>query len=189
MNRRPYCLVAAATVLLGGCGPRMSSTEQAKEQPRVAAQPAPAVGDQIELFLYNESPTAGAPDKPRFKVASTKFTRLDDNTFTFDGAHAVIYGKDQEETLLEAEQAKLDQVSKAAWLSGGVQLTRGTMNVKLEDVAWLNNEGRAVSDKPASVTDGRTQLDAARLEYYPDDHELVLHDVTGVLEMKEVSAK
>ena len=103
--------------------------------------------------------------------------------WAFEDAKAVIFSDEGEETHVEAARGELDQNSDRAVLSQGVNLRVGDLEVRLEDLEWLNEERVAQSARPVHLVDGETVLDAAAMRLYPDDDMFVLQDVEGVIDM------
>lgn len=151
-----------------------------------AAEPqAVAASDNTMLYFYDDVLATDQPKKPSFELQTPKFAMTEDKVWQVERATAIAYGKDGSETRFIAEAGVFDENTKTAKLSGGVSVTFGTQKVALQDMTWTNETHSAVSENPVTVTDGETNLKAARMEYHADNKTLVLHNLSGTVSMKE----
>lgn len=138
----------------------------------------------IDLYMHRRMPQDGVPGKPELWVKADSFSIEDSQTYVFENAHAVIYGRDEEEIRLEAQRGWFEQ-DKSAQLEGAVRLAAGTLKMFLQDIQWHRSEeaggGVVQSDNPVIIDDPDLQLNAAGLLLYPDTSVFELTDVSGVV--------
>jgi hypothetical protein len=182
------------TLLLGlaaaGC------TKQPAPAPAPAVAPAEE-GEQsmgtmsnVNLYLHDMSPTAGEAKKPTFHLHTDEGRQIDENTWMFQNADAVIYNKKpkgpEDEKLVElwAKEGRFEE-GKSAYMKGGVKAVMGTMTIELQDIEWQNPDkdkpGEARSDNPVTVIDPQMELQAKSLRIYPDTKEIEFTMVTGTV--------
>lgn len=144
-------------------------------------------GDQItmrgiDLRLYDIRPTFGRFGKPTFRVQAKTGSLKDEGMWVFEGAEAVIYGRDEgdEDVTLEAARGRFHQ-DEGASLAGGITARVGAMVLELEDMVWINADREARTDKPVRIVDGATRLRGGTLRLYPDKRMFVLTDAKGVI--------
>ena len=137
----------------------------------------------VDLRLFDDRPTGGAPRKPTFWVHAEVFALEEDDIWSFEKARAVIYGRDAKDELitLEAGQGRF-QETKMAYLEGDIIARVHNMTLKMQDIEWINEEGVARTDSPLSVRTETSHLKASSLRLYPDEKRLVMTDVSGLLE-------
>lgn len=180
-----WALVCVLLVAYAGCGgEKTKPSGQAPTAPEVTS-PSGAqtvMEARTNLFLYDTESTGGGEQKPRFAVKDAVVSMDENNAWSFTNAQAVIYGKDGTETQLNAGEGFLDQKGQKAYLKGGVTMKSGTMEIKLEDIEWRNEERRAFSDKPITLRDQGSELTASSLQYDPDAKKLTLTNISGTIQ-------
>ena len=138
----------------------------------------------INLYMHRKVPFDGAPGRPELWVKADVFSIEDSQTYSFEGAHAVIYTRDAEEITLEAQRGRFEQ-DKSAILEGEVRLAAGALKMLLSDIYWQRGDeasaGMARTDNPVIIDDPELQLNAAGLRLYPDDRHFELVNVSGVI--------
>ncbi|HDP34470.1 MAG TPA: hypothetical protein ENN29_05105 [Candidatus Hydrogenedentes bacterium] len=173
---------------LAGCGG--PAPQPAPEEPETIVAQRKDVDDAmtmqgIDLYMHKSAPREGVSGKPELWVRAESLTIGDDNTYYFENARAVIYGKeDTEEVIIEAQRGGFEQDARAA-LEGNVRMTAGTLRMLLSDIEWTRPDdgtlGAARSDSPVIIDDPDLQLNAASLRLYPDTREFELTEVSGVV--------
>lgn len=140
----------------------------------------------VELRLYDTRPSGGEERKPTFWIHADVCSLLEENIWSFEKAHAIIYGRDQAEEpiRLEAGRGRF-QESKMAYLKDGVDAFIGAMHIRLQDIEWINDENVARSDSPLSIMTPRSYLEAASLRLYPEKRQLVLTHVSGLIQVEQ----
>ncbi len=197
MNTRFILLASALVVLLiVGCGrPASEPGREAVERPEPASPVAEQSGldamtmQGIDLYMHRSAPREGVPGRPELWVRADSLTIGERNTYLFENARAVIYGRDDtEEVIIQALRGDFEQDARAI-LEGDVHLTAGTLQMRLSDIEWTRPDdgsvGAAHSDSPVIIDDPDLQLNAAGLRLYPDTREFELTDVSGVVRFVE----
>ncbi len=138
----------------------------------------------INLYMHRGVPVDGAPGKPELWVQAESFSVEDNQIYSFEKAHAVIYTREQEEIKLEAQRGRFEQ-DKSAVLQGEVRLNAGALTMLLSDIHWQHggerDAGMASTDNPVIIDDADLQLNAAGLRLYPDTRLFELVNVSGVI--------
>lgn len=193
MTRSCGCIAAVMLVALMGCGAPAPVEEPAAQEP-LSPEQRPSIHDGmtmqgIDLYMHKRVRREGMADKPEVWVRAERLAIGENNTYHFENARAVIYGRDEsEEVVIEAARGGFEQDVRAV-LEGDVRLTAGTLRMMLRDVEWTRPEdgtaGMARSDNPVIIDDPDLQLNAAGLRLYPDTQEFVLNEVSGVIRFVE----
>ena len=89
---------------------------------------------------------------------------------------------------MEAGQCRFDPTTgdgtEKAYLSGGVKVRMGSMEVHLQDIEWLNVEREARSEGEVFITDGDTALNADGFRLFLDTNKYELHNGSGIIAFK-----
>lgn len=190
-----YAQAVLLLICAAGCGNGFNSRPEKPAEP--AAPPhtnGPAVhlgsveGRGADFRLFDGDPTSGPARRPRFWLHVDSFSLAEDKIYSFEKAHAVIYGRDEqmEDMYLEAGGGSY-QESKSAYLKDDVVAKIGAMTLKLKDIEWLNDEGVAKSDFPVSITTADSELQASSVRLYHKEKKIVLTDVTGTLRLERTN--
>ncbi len=183
--------VLAVSGCTGPASPPSQQPEPVEEEPSgppTAPQEEPVnMSGSISLKFYEPDVGDDQPRGATFEVSSPQSSMLEDGVWMLTPAKAIVYGKDGEETLFEADSARFDDNSKMASLEGSVSVNVGTQHVELEEMTWSNDGRVARSERPVKVVDDETQLTAAGMEYHAETRTLLLYDVTGSIRLNEGS--
>jgi len=177
---------AAVALALTGCGNTYVPSPPPADPGGGPGEPADMIMNDINLYLHDTRPTAGAVRKPTLWVHANSFTMPEDNIWALEDARAVIYGTDQgeEEIILEAKRGRFEQ-GTSAYLNDGVKAYVGDMTIELSDIEWRNPEenrpGEARSNNPVKVSDPNLQLEASSVRLDPDSKEFELTNVAGII--------
>lgn len=188
MKRFALCVLLAA--LAPGCGNRLapkppdSAQGQGETSAATEGAPAPLEGraQGVDLRLFEPEPTPGGTRKPTFWLHTDTFTMSDAKTWSFENAHAVVYGEEGENADIEFEAGRghLEE-DKMAYLKDGVKAKIGDIALELQDIEWVNADRVARTDNPVSITMDGSNLKSAGLRIFPDQKKLVLNDVAGTI--------
>lgn len=159
--------------------------EELKDLAMLTTPGADVTMSGINLYLHDTRPTGDAPQKPTFWVRAETFALLEENTWSFEKAYAVAYGRDEgaQDIHFEAASGEFKEQERAV-LRGGVKAHIGTMTLELEDVEWRNADRMAHTERPVHMLDGTTDLMASALRMYPDEERLFLTDVSGFIDLE-----
>lgn len=170
--------------------PAVEEPDPLKDRPVASSPEASALEKEsmqmtgINLYMHRRVPIDGAPGRPELWVQADAFSVEDSQTYSFEDAHAVIYTRDAEEIMLEAQRGRFEQ-DKMALLEGKVRLAAGTLKMLLSDIHWqregADTTGIARTDNPVIIDDPELQLNAAGMRLYPDDQIFELVNVSGVI--------
>jgi LPS export ABC transporter protein LptC len=177
-------IFAATLAVLAGCGPPLPAPE-AERGPSTPEQAAEATMQNMTLRLYGAE-GGDASGKPAFWVQAEQSTLLEEGVWAFENARAIIYGREGNETLLEAAHGQVDQREgrETALLDENVSLRAGDMTMQLQELEWINAERMARSDAPVTMEGQGSAITASALRYYPDEQRMVLKEVRGTLVLK-----
>ena len=138
----------------------------------------------INLYMHRRVTAEGASGKPELWVRADSFSIEEGQVYTFEGAHAVIYTRDDGEITVDANRGRFEQ-DKSAVLEGEVRLVAGTLKMILNDIQWQRGEedtgGMALTDNPVIIDDPDLQLNAADMRLHPDTRVFELGNVSGVV--------
>lgn len=179
---------ASLLLLLAGCGHIYAPPPA---EPHAANTAGSTVSESmmeakgVDLWLYDEAPTAGADRKPTCWVHADAFTLENDNAWMLDRAKAIIYAReaDTPDIDIEARHGRFEE-SKMAYLRDGVTATVGTVHLQMEDVEWLNEERVLQTEHAGSITTDTMQLDVESLRLYPAQHRIEMTRVTGTVTLE-----
>ena len=174
------CLLAVAC--RGPAPPPPVPAEEPEAGPVAAEDAMQMTG--INLYMHRRIPLDGAPGKPELWVRADSFSIEDQQTYSFENASAVIYGREEEITL-EAQRGQFEQ-DKSAVLEGEVRLAAGTLRMLLTDIQWHRGDeeeagGVVETGNPVIIDDPDLQLNAAGMRLYPDTRVYELTEVSGVV--------
>jgi len=190
VNRRAQTVLLLVLFAAAGCGNGFNGRKPAAPTaPPASAGPggphANMEGRGADFRLFDGDPTSGPARRPRLWLHVDSFSLTEENIWSFQNAHAVIYGRDEqmEDMYLEAGGGSY-QEAKSAYLKEGVTAKIGEMKLELRDIEWLNDEGIAKSDYPVSITTPDSELKASSVRLYHKEKQIVLTDVTGTLRLE-----
>jgi len=184
------CALAAGILLLLGCGQVL-----APKPPAGPASASEALGidrDQlsmeakgVDLRLFDTHPTNGDTRKPTLWVHADLCTLEEQNIWSFQKAHAVIYGRDPNdaEITLEAGSGRF-QEAKMAYLKDGVKVHVGKMDLDLADFEWINDERVGRTDNPITVASKDLNLTASSMRLYPDKRQIQMTNASGMMRIE-----
>lgn len=174
------------------------------------AAPDQVTMKEIDLYLHDSGATDGVERKPTFWVHAKTFA-LNESTYTFEDASAVIYargkkdgfslpepgaasstpppasaegegeGEAEEEIHVEAKKGEF-QEGQRAYLSGGVTAKLRDMTIDLADMEWVNDKREARTGNPVKVQGQAINVSAGSLKMYPDQKTLEMTNVTGTVQ-------
>lgn len=185
--------VAVLLALAAGCGGKPAVAPGAAQGGAGAASSADSAGaawaggGEMTLAFYNDRDDPGATH-PSFVLTSPNFQRSGEGLWEAQNVRATIY-EDQSETRIEAGSARYDQNRRTAELSGGVKFDRGTQRCEAEDLIWYNDERVARTERPVRLEEAGRTLQAEKMEFYPAESRIVLHEVRGVIALKSEESK
>lgn len=122
----------------------------------------------IDLYLHDTNPTGGQAKKPTLHLHARQGTQINESTWAFQEAYAIVYNKDRKgEELVQgkameiwADEGRFEE-GKSAYLKGNVLVKLNTMYIELSDIEWQNPDkdkaGEAHSDSPVILTDAPEQ--------------------------------
>ena len=137
----------------------------------------------INLYMHRPASADTATGKPELWISADSFSVQEEQIYSFEKAHAVIYSKDDQEITLDAAQGIFEQ-DKSARLEGEVRMVAGSLKIMLHDIEWSREEGTqgtAKTDRSVIIDDPDLQLNAAGMRLYPDERVFELTDVSGVV--------
>lgn len=187
-------LLVAMSLLLVSCG----QTSETASEPGPVSEATPAGHSSpatelprnmmamrgVDLYMHDYAPTEGELRDPTFWVhAESGQLAEGGKVWSLHRIRAVIYREDNEDLVVEARDAQVNQEEQVAALQGDVRLTAGTLVVDLEDLLWENEKGTATSDHPVYITDGDTRLEAQSLSINVDDGALILGEGSGFIRL------
>lgn len=190
-----YAQAVLLLICAAGCGNGFNSRPEKPAEPVVpplsngaVAHPGSMEGRGADFRLFDGDPTSGPARRPRLWLHVDSFTLAEDKVYSFEKAHAVIYGRDEqmEDMYLEAGGGSY-QEAKSAYLKDDVLAKIGTMTLELKDIEWLNDEGVAKSDYPVTITTANSELQASTVRLYHKEKRIVLTDVTGTLRLERTN--
>jgi len=144
-------------------------------------------GRGADFRLFDGDPTSGPARRPRFWLHVDSFSLAEENIYSFENGHAVIYGRDdQMQDMYLTAGGGMYQEAKSAYLKNGVVAQIGDMKLELQDFEWLNEEGLGKSDNPVSIHSPDSELKASSVRLYHKEKQMVLTDVTGTFRLERV---
>ena len=187
MNGRAPIVLLLILTMAFGCGNGFTGHKPVETRALAAsaggaAQHPNMEGRGADFRLFDGDPTTGPARRPRLWLHVDSFSLAEENIWSFKNARAVIYGRDEqmEDMFLEAGGGSY-QEGKSAYLKDGVIAKIGDMELDLQDIEWLNEEGLGKSDYALSIKTPDSDLKASSVRLYHRENKIVLTDVTGTL--------
>ena len=186
-----YAILIAAAALAAHCG---SPPPVLDEEAAPAAETSELSGRMamtgMDLYLHDYRPTAGGARKPTIWVHSDEGEiSTETSAWTLGRSRAVLYRENGEDIILQAMSGSFDETNETAQLSGGVNITTGSLAMELDEIEWDNEEGVARSSGPVTITQGRTLLSASSLVLNPAEDTMLLINGSGRIDLTSGSKR
>ncbi|MBI2425179.1 MAG: hypothetical protein HYV27_20300 [Candidatus Hydrogenedentes bacterium] len=185
-----YLLLPLVFMLTAGCAQPPVSPPPAVYPEETPEAPADASGEIVihgaNFYLYRNDESVAGAQTQTLSIQADTFSLVGGETkqYAFEGAHAVIYGRGEnnEPVVMEAARGIFVEDERAV-LQDGVTATMGDLTLELQDLEWKNPQadepGIAISNNPVRIINSTLSLEAATLRIYPDEKRVVLSEGSG----------
>lgn len=177
--------------LAAGCSAPKQEALSAEEEETVASLVGQAQADDgmvmegINLYMHRPDQLQGVAVPPELWVQAESFTIGEDKVYAFTEAQAVLYGREEEDTITLHASRGIFKQDDYAKMDGDIRMTAGAMKLFLLDLQWDRPEdgapGVVHSDQPVIIDDPDLQLTASSLRLFPDMKAFEMDNVSGVV--------